>query len=272
MSDFYYIFAQNIIKMNRMSKTTDFNWKDESGKIIHVYIETYCVSQANDIIIRYINDTYGKFGVKYREENIIFSLGEKIINSKYISLFVNNKTIFTNTIRRENIKDSVSFVNYIKEHLKDMYHYDGVYFSQNYNTTKNTSNKGNRGESICLPYFSKMLNERCNEILTIFSPKVGEDIDGSDGYFFYKNIRINIQVKPFSKFSIIDDTIVVTSDGALKLDANYLILYKENLEKKLYDIIILKNGIDKNLISYNLTEYKTNIENFIKFEKDIKAI
>jgi hypothetical protein len=249
----------------------DYNWKDDSGNEVHVYIDSYYITQVNSIILKYINDTYGKFGFKYGEENILFTVGEKIINSKCISFFVNNKKIYNNTIHRENINDGNSFVNYIKSHLKDMYHYDGIYFSQNYTTTKNTAEKGSRGETICLPYFSKMHKERHNENLIISASKIKDDINGVDGTFLYKNKPFTIQVKPFSNFSLINDKIIIRSDGDLKLNAHYLILYKEYLDKKLYDIIILRNGVNKDLITYNLTEYTTSIDNFIKFEKSVTS-
>jgi len=257
----------NTLKEKEMIK--DFEWIDESGSKVNIHIDSVYLTKVGDLIFDYVNATYGKFGVIYGQKNTIFKIGDKTYNSEYITKFVNNIKMYTETMRRENIKDGEAFVDYIKNHLMDMFHYFGKHFSNNYRIVTNTSNKGHRGENASLKYFSELIYTDFNKDIQIALPaSIRADIDGVDGTFLWDGVPFTIQVKPFTSYVVEDDKIEVFTNGALKLNAHYLILYKEKLSNK-YDIIVLKNGKNKDKISYSNSSFHTEMINVYKIETDV---
>jgi hypothetical protein len=257
----------NTLKETDMIK--DFKWIDDSDVEVIVPIDSIYLTRVNNLIIDYVNTTYGQFGVIYKQKNVMLTVDKKAYNSEYITKFVNNMTMYMNTIKRENIKDGDSFVNYIKTHLYDMFHYNSKYFKENYRTVTNTSTKGHRGEPAGLKYFSEFLNNTFQTEIKIDLPNsISEDINGIDGSFLWKCDEVTIQVKPFTTYTIENDQINVESNGALKLNANYLVLYKEKM-RNIYDIIILKNGKQKDQIISSNSNFYTTKKNTIKIETDV---
>ena len=247
----------------------DFKFICESGESVNIQIDSSYLTKVGSLIIEYINSTYEKYGVIYGEKNIMFAIGNRTFNSEYITKFVNNIKMYTNTIKRENIKDGESFFEYIRTHLYDMFHYNGIHFKNNYRTVTNTSNKGHRGEPAGLKYFSEFLNNKCQKEIPIELPNsILTDIGGVDGSFLWNGNILTIQVKPFSSYIIENEQIIIETNGSLKLNANYLVLYKEKMYNK-YDIIILSNGKNKDKISYSNSSFYTHSDNFSKLETDV---
>ena len=263
----YNIF-ESFIDPNRIDK---LKWKDENGKWIIIEIpHTELAREVNSNVYKYISKTYR---YKPYSGNNQIKINNNVFYSEYIDKFINNMRIYENACRNNNIRDKETFKSYINSNLYDLYHYNGNFFEENYNTVINTTAKGRRGEVFSLTYFQNLLNNKYPgqkieiEIKNADEKtpdEIKKDVGGLDGSFMWDGKEISIQVKPFDRYDENIDDIIIKSSGSMEIhNVIYLILYREKYKDKkyLYDIIILKN--DKNQIKVQGDTYTTNKENII---------
>lgn len=230
-------------------------------------IEKGEISKLNRIIINFLNINYKKYGFIYGEENKKIEIDNIVIYSEYIGKFVNNKTLFGKIAEKYKLKNVEEFTSYIKNNLHRLYDIDGVDFQDNYDVTKRTALKGNRGENACKKNFEKMLYEKYNLEFKIESPNdTSEDIDGIDGKLKFKNKSISLQIKPYTRYIKKDGKIFIYSRGSMCFNTHYLLLYKESrvYGKYRYDFITLKNGSKKDKIKYDNGVYEADEEYIVK--------
>lgn len=186
------------------------------------------INWLNNKILEFIKDTYTKFGFTYGQDNKDIEVEGKIINTEYISKFVNNYTVFKAIVKMNNIVDEDFFYNFMINNLYDIYHYNGKYFN---NVTLPiviaTTRRGNIGERISLDFFKEEIKRLRNLNVLIKHPSLDEDIRGIDGKFNVGTNEFTIQVKPFRTEYDEGDDLKFFSQGSLSLSTDYLILYKD---------------------------------------------
>lgn len=192
------------------------------------------IAELNQVIKNYVESVYGPYGFVYGV-NKDLDINGMVINSEYISKMVNNYTVFKSVIRLNNIKDSESLFNFVKNNLDDIYSYEGNHFKTNtLPILINTTRRGNIGEKNSKEAFVDYAKSKDINI-TMVDPTVEEDIKGIDFKFIINNKVYTGQVKPFTKYGKTDSGIKVKSNGSLSLNTDYLVLFRDN------DFIILKN-------------------------------
>jgi len=229
-------------------------------------IEKSEISKLNRIIIDFLNTNYKKYGFIYGQKNKIIEIDNLLIYPEYISKFVNNKTLFGIIAEKYKLKTVKEFVSYIKNNLSRLYDIDGVDFQDNYEITKKTTIKGNRGENASKKYFEKMLYKKYEMEYKIESPSTSEDIDGVDGKFKFGKTIVKIQIKPYTRYIKKEGKIFIYSRGSMCFNTHYLLLYKESrgYNGYSYDFIILRNNKSHNNITFNNGMYETDIENIVE--------
>lgn len=227
-----------------------------------IRVPKYKISSLNRLIGDYLNSVYGQFGWFYAAQKEIVIPGFGVVYSDYIDLLINNYTIFKKIIYTNNITNADDFIQLVTNNLDKFYHYTSKFFVENsLPIVINTKRKGNYGEKLALDSFQKLIFSRGFNI-QIMKPTIQEDVNGVDAKFELDGKIYTIQVKPMSKFEIVDDLIIIDSPGALTLNKygvmpDYLFFYSQNR-----DLLFLKNiGIYsrgslfesplKNLISEN---------------------
>jgi hypothetical protein len=98
------------------------------------------------------------------------------------------------------------------------------------------SGKGKIGEENALNHFRWLMTAKKTPV-TILKPTLREDISGIDAKFKLANEMKTIQVKPYQNFVIDNGIGTATSNGALSMKTDILILYKNIGQKK-----VVKNG------------------------------
>jgi len=200
------------------------------------------ITNLNNIVSRYIESVYGPYGYRYLSDKII-NVSGKAIDTEYIGKMVNNIKIYSNIIKSNNLKTKDEFINFVKNNLFDIYHFDGIYFDKNMEILDGTIKKGKRGESKSLEYLANTLISKGVTNFEIKTPDKYQDNKGYDGYLIYKGKTRTIQVKPYTTCEINNNKINIKSEGSLTFGTNYLVLYKEKTKKgeKTYEFIILDN-------------------------------
>lgn len=200
------------------------------------------ITNLNNIVSRYIESVYEPYGYIYLSNKII-DVDGRAIDTEFIDKMINNIKIYSNIVKSNNLKTKDEFINFVKNNLFDIYHFDGIYFDKNMEILDGTIKKGKRGESKSLEYLANTLISKGVTNFEIKTPDKYQDNKGYDGYLIYKGKTRTIQVKPFSTCEINNDKINITSDGSLTFGTNYLVLYKEKTKKdeKIYEFIILDN-------------------------------
>lgn len=237
-----------------------------SDREVILKIEKFQISKLNQIIIDFLNTNYKQYGFIYGKENKNMEIGNLLINTEYISKFVNNITIFGKIAERHKLKTVQEFTYYIKNNLSRLYDVDGDDFPDNYDIAKNTAKKGKRGENACKKNFEKMLYKKYEKEYKIESPDdTLEDIDGVDGKFNFGKTLVKLQIKPYTNYIKKDGKIFVYSKGSMCFNTHYLLLYKESrvYGKYRYDFITLINNKTHDSITYDKGVYVTDIENIV---------
>jgi len=181
------------------------------------------IAYLNGVIKKFVESVYGPSGFVYGH-NVDINIEGKVISGEYISKMVNNYTVFKAVIRVNNIKDEESFYRFMLSNLNDIYSPNGKFFSdQTLPALINTTRKGNKLEKMAKDSFLKYAQDK-NIDINILNPTVEEDIRGIDFKFISNGKTFTVQVKPFSAYKYVEDSIHVKSDGSLSVDTNYLIL------------------------------------------------
>jgi len=246
--------------------TTETIYLRDNNRNIILSIDKSEISKLNIIIKNYLKTNYSKYGYIYGNNKII-EIGNILLNTEYLSKFVNNKTLFGIIAERNKLKTVEEFTSYITNNLPRLYDIDGVEFIDNYELVRRTTEKGKRGELACKENFEKMLFKKYNKIYKVESPENStEDIGGIDGKVMFKNAPVTLQIKPFSRSITKGNKIVVYSRGSMCFNTHYLLLYRESkkFNKYYYDFITLKNGEAHDRITYNNGAYETDVKNIIK--------
>ena len=81
------------------------------------------------IIANALNQYYNLDSVKGEYVDV----GGQKLQREILSKMINNRTILKRTIiQNRSIKTKDDLINFIKDHLHDMYHFDGKFFDENY--------------------------------------------------------------------------------------------------------------------------------------------
>jgi hypothetical protein len=235
-----------------MKKYSEFI-KEESSqwvKLENIFIKKYgtfpSISLLNDKISDYIDDVYGSMGY-VKNVNSIFELGGVEVD---VQLMINNYTIFKRFIIENKISSASDFFNKLVENFSDVYHYDGNFFNKHTKyILSRTRSKGKTAEDLVFDKFKEFSKSKGLDI-DIIEPTKEEDIEGTDGYFFYKGKKYTIQVKPgigglkkhFSRYKHKDGFYKMKSQGSLSLNTNFLFLYEGD------KYIFIKNKKDSPIV------------------------
>jgi hypothetical protein len=197
------------------------------------------IANLNQKIYAYIHQVYGPFGFVYPRAGAInqdIDVNGELINTEYISKMVNNYTIFKTFIRENKITDADTFYRLLESKFDDVYHYNGSFFKrQSLPILINTTRKGNSNEIKCKQKFVEYAKSR-NLNIVIVDPTVAEDINGIDAKFNHNGREFTIQIKPFTQYKTIGDSLYAKSAGSLSIGSvNYLMLYSDT------EYIIAKN-------------------------------
>lgn len=238
-----------------------------SRKQIILKIERFEISNLNKLIIGFLDVAFRQYGYRYGKNNKTIIVNEQPLETEYLNKFVNNITLFGVIAERNNLKTKEQFISYIRTNMKDLYSPSGSQFIENYKIIENTAKKGKRGEEACKNNFEELLFNKTGLKINIEEPTdAEEDIKGIDGKFIFKNKLVTVQVKPFTKYEIQNNNIIVYSNGAMGFSTHYLLLYREHkigIDQYEYDFISLINGADFNNILSNKGVYKTDVKNII---------
>lgn len=257
---------------NNKNNTRILKWYDDDNNEVCIEVSPADMARINTNIEVFTKKIFSGFGFIRNNDNDIIEINNTYYKTKIISLFVNNFKTYQNIAKFNDIRDTESFIRYMKYNLHNQYHYSGIFFLSNYHTVEYTSDKGARGEINAINHFRNFLNltksENSKDIINVYPPvNVKEDVSGIDGSFIYNGIKYTVQVKPFISQKRLEGNIIVESTGSLSFNTNYLVLYKENKinNKFSYEYIILSNGSNKNLITIKDSSYITNIKNIKEF-------
>lgn len=183
--------------------------------------------ELGDIISKALIDYYNIYRVP---NDIVFHLGGKSFKGEYIRKARNNRTLFSRVIKDQNLKTPDELINFFKNNIHDLLHYEGKWFDDVYFLLKNTSSKGKREEQKAYKDFEEYAFSKGIDI-QVQEPSLQEDLSGIDGFFEWKGKKYTIQVKPlkyYQDYKIDTSKVIVFCDGSLKdLDVDYLIATNE---------------------------------------------
>ena len=196
---------------------------------------------VNEINQKIKEQTEGWFKYKYDLDTVPYDIKigtNKVINTEYLMKMVNNRTVFYYICKNERITNSEDFLNFMKDfsNLKKYYHHTGTFFKEVFKILETASGKGKIGEENALNHFRWLMTAKKTPV-TILKPTLREDISGIDAKFRVGDEMKTIQVKPYQDFVIDNGIGTATSNGALSMKTDILILYKNIGQKK-----VIKNG------------------------------
>lgn len=156
------------------------------------------------------------------------------LEKEILSKMINNRTVLKRVIiQNRNIKTKDDLINFIKDNLYDMYHYDGKFFDENYFIVSNTTKSGKKSENAAYKAFEEVAKRKGLNIEVLPPDSVEEDKSGIDGYFIHNGKKFTIQVKPLHKLEEYrkDNTFYcVFCDGMLQdIKTDYLVVTRDNI-------------------------------------------
>jgi hypothetical protein len=215
---------------------------------------------------RIIADGLSKFYKidRYQTDPII--IGDKVILPEYLFKAINNRTLLNKIVDDKNgeivsgVTNKQELFNFIRENLFDLLHYDGKYFDYVYTLLTNTSKRGKKFENKSFIKFEETARKKGLDI-KVETTSIDEDISGIDGFFFYKEKKFTIQVKPLVSISDYEEDnmrYIAYSKGDIRsIITDYLILTNERetwifrsrtgvdaYDKESYFIISKENLVD----------------------------
>lgn len=199
------------------------------------------IKWLNVLIKNYTNSIYGPFGYSYFSGDKDIEVMGMVMNTKYIDLMSNNRSVFRDACGWIGITNEDDFYRLMQENLHELFHYDGKYFNAVLETIMECVRKGNLGEKFALKFLQDELYQKTGVLVQMMSPTLQEDMSGIDGKFEWGDRMVTVQVKPYSGEIFKDGQISAYSSGALSIDikgrngstrkrVDYLALY--NLEKQ----------------------------------------
>ena len=195
-------------------------------------------------------DTYGI------EKDLL--INNKIINSIYINLFINNFTIFDKISRENNITNFQQFKIFIENNL-NIFSPESDYFKSFMRIVMITKRKSNIGEKLSIEKFNEV-TKQLDFNIDIKEVDTNMDQEGIDAYFEYDNKIFTICINPFIEYKIENDEIIIKTNGEFIIETNYAILYHISNNKI---FVILRNDFKNNGILVENNLIKTHINNII---------
>jgi len=262
-----------------------FCWKDDDNIYVQVNIPYDEFTKIKNMVSHYVYRVYQTHGYSNNIEDKLLEIGGFYYHTEYINKFTNNRKVYENMMKINDIRDKESFIRFLRYgELFNQYHYSGKMFFNNYHTVEECSTKGTRAEIYARGNFELYINDKCKKLKNIddeknnitnpnknitdlikvnFPKNAKEDFNGIDGSFTFNNQIFTVQVKPFLHKKENGDNIEINSNGSMTFNTHYLVLYKETcINKKFtYDIIILQNGYNKDKIKIDGNNYITNKRN-----------
>jgi len=128
-----------------------FCWKDDDNIDVQVRIPYDDFTKIKKKVSNYVYRVYCNFGY----ENPLYSnkIEDKLLeidgfyyHTEYINKFTNNRKIYENMMRINDIRDKESFFRFLRYELFNQFHYSGNMFFNNYGTVEECSTKGKRAE------------------------------------------------------------------------------------------------------------------------------
>jgi len=194
----------------------------------------------NEINQKIKDETEIWFKYKYDLDTVPYDIkiGSIVINTEHLMKMVNNRTVFYYICKNEKITNGEDFLKFMKDfsNLKKYYHYTGTFFKEVFKILEASSSKGKVGEENALKHFEWLMTTKKTPVV-ILKPTIREDISGIDAKFEIGDEMKTIQVKPYQDFFIDNGIGTATSNGALSMKTDILILYKNIGQKK-----VVKNG------------------------------
>ncbi len=215
------------------------------------------INELNILIKNYINDTYSEYGYSYGIEKDLL-INNKIINSIYINLFINNFTIFDKISRENNITNFQQFKIFIENNL-NIFSPKSDYFKSFLRIVMITKRKSNIGEKLSIEKFNEV-TKQLDFNIDIKEVDTNMDQEGIDAYFEYDNKIFTICINPFIEYKIENDEIIIKTNGEFIIETNYVILYHISNNKI---FVILRNDFKNNGILVENNLIKTHINNII---------
>lgn len=200
------------------------------------------IDYLNSQIKKYLVKIYTPFNWDYYDNKDIEIPEFGVLNSRYISLFINNYTIFRNIIGEHKFSSYERFINYVVLNLGSIYHYRCDYFkSSALPIVIHTVRKGNIGELKTIQKFEEMtMNKGFQVVFEV--PTTDEDIRGIDSKVILNNRTYTIQIKPMTDKIIKDGKIIIKSPGCLNINKNKLVVdYLCFYSAEYLDFVFLRN-------------------------------
>lgn len=236
------LFAKDVnlqLGMNQIKIIASENGKDwsiEVRKIEYVELksddfdkfENRKIMQTIETILRgYYDEDLKPFSTKTDE---IYLHKGKILHSEYLSKWRNNKLFRTLLMKDFNIpRISTELIKFIIENKYDIFNTNGKYFDKYYKVMEHTSMKGKRIEDRSDKIFMEFARGKKMDIV-IEKPSVEEDRKGIDSFFFYKDRKVTIQIKPLKRVKSNSGTHIelVSAGDVRKIITDYLIVSNDN--------------------------------------------
>ena len=215
-----------------------FEEYDDFIHLLHLRLPksgSYSIDYLNSVIKSYLQKVYSPFNWNYYENKDIEIPGVGILNSRYISLFINNQTIFRDIIKSNHLNSSVEFIDYVISNLDSIYHYNCEYFKNKaLPIVISTVRRGNLGEIKTIEKFKEMTKSKGYDVEFEY-PTTVEDISGIDSKLILNGRTYTLQIKPMTSKIIKDDEITIKSPGCLNIKKfgvviDYLCFWSDNGE------------------------------------------
>lgn len=202
-------------------------------------------------IARFVKIHYAKYGWNFKENKDIHIDGFGILDSRYISLFINNRTVWSNIyakFRLMELQESrkvtpESLVDHIVDNIYEYFYFTGKHFMEVLRVVMNCVRRGNKGEELTIQEFKKMSESRgC--FGRFLKPTTPQDIKGIDSIFEFNSKTYNIQIKPFESYSFMDENVKIESKGCFDIEKeekiDYVCFY--NLQNREFLLLNNKGG------------------------------
>ena len=245
-------------------------------KLEYTDVENYKVM---DCIRAIIKEYYNK--LEPFKSNKIYNIAGKIINTEYLSKWLNNRT-FREVITKDfNLSPNYQdLINFLIENKYDIFNMDGKYFDIYYKIMEVTTLKGKDTEKRSLIVFGDFVNSRgIAKVVEFIDPTTEEDKKGIDSFALLDNgSRVTIQVKPLSKVkSNTSDYVELISAGDVrKITTQFLIVANDKsyfiiqvpLKKLSKEYLESEKSDDESLDEINLPDFETrDSDKVIRFSK-----
>ena len=232
-----------------------------------------------DVIRAIINEYYEK--LEPFKENRIVNFNNRILNTEYLSKWVNNRT-FRDALTNDfaiphNYQD---FIKFIIENKYDIFNINGKYFDKYYRIMEITTLKGKDIEERSLVVFGDFVSSRGKaKVVEFIQPTTTEDKKGIDSFALLdNNKKVTIQVKPLEKVKLnTSDYVELVSAGDVrKIITEFLIVANDKsyfiiqvpLKKLSKEYLESEKSDDETLDEIHLPDFETrDSDKVIRFHK-----